>query len=128
MSFGFPIYKIRVPSFFALVLCYIKGPPYSAAACPEWSLLLGPERQETIAFLCALAVVLVQRGWASMAPRINSPAPRIDSPAPRSRSPWSCNKSVLQGGDCIEYFTSSPVYGAIWEHTISQLRLLFISK
>lgn len=69
-----------MPSFFPLVLCCIKGLPYGAAASPGWSLLLGLKGQETITFLCVLALILVQRGQAFTAPNINSPAPAATSP------------------------------------------------
>lgn len=64
---------------------------------------------------------------AAAQPPTSTAQPPTASP-PGSFLSWSRNKCMLQGGDCIEYFTTSPVYGAIWERTISQLQLLFISK
>lgn len=72
------------------------------------------------------------RGSGAEGPGIHGP-PGTDSPAVSSCSLQFAPLPELQQvcaprGDCIEYFTSPPVYSAIWECTISQLWLLFISK
>jgi len=65
-------------------------------------------------------------GWASVAPASTARPPAAAPPS--SFLSRSCNKCVLQGAGCMEYFAASPAHGAIWESTISQLQLLFISK
>lgn len=72
------------------------------------------------------------RGSGAEGPGIHGPLELTAWPSAAAPSSLllsqSYNKCVLQGGDCIKYFTSPPVYSAIWECTISQLWLLFISK